>query len=402
MTPKAYTVGTHRAICPEETVQRVGDCLDRFGITRVADITGLDRIGIPVMAAYRPTARSLAVSMGKGVTPAAATASAVMESIELWHAERPILPLLWGPACDLQSGHRLVDWSLLPRMPGAIFDARTPTAWVEAFSLAGGDTVLVPYESVHTDGRVPEPSGSGWFVSTSNGLASGNTIVEAQVHGLCEVIERDAVTLWRLAGNLHATAIELGSITDPVCEDLLARLDAADLSVLIHDATSDISIGTVHCTLLERGADPDLIVYATSGMGCHPCPVVALSRALTEAAQSRLTLISGARDDVGRARYHAPAHQDRHLARVLGSSLAAHRSFAELPDRSTRSLEGDLDAVVTELLRQGFHPYWVDLTQPHIGAAVGRAIVPGLELLNDVEDYRPGPRARAMLEAMEA
>ena len=396
MTDKAYTLGTHRAVAPEETLGRLSPQFARFGITRLADITGLDRIGIPVVAAYRPDARSLAVSMGKGVTLAAARASAAMESIELWHAERPILPLLWGEARALGRDHRLLDWSGLPRTPGTQFEAATPTAWLPGVSLSDGGPLLVPYESVHTDGRCPEPQGSGWFVSTSNGLASGNTTVEAQVHALCEVIERDAVTLWRLAGDTDTTSIDLDSIADPACRDLLQRVEKADLAVLLHDATSDIGVAVMHCTLLERASDPDLTLYATSGMGCHPCPAVAASRAITEAAQSRLTLISGARDDVARARYESPA------GRLTARVSQGRRSFAAVPNCSTPTLEGDFAALLSALNMRGLEPCWVDLAQPEIGLAVGRVLVPGLELLNDVEHYRPGARARNLIEAKAA
>ena len=395
-TPKACTSGTHRSVPPEQTLQRIMGVLPRFGITRVADITGLDRIGIPVLAAYRPVARSLAVSMGKGATTAAAAASAVMESIELWHAERPDLPLQWGSAGALAELQRVIDWSGLPRMPGTWFESTTPTAWVESVCLSDGETVLVPFECVHTDGRLPEPAGSGWFVSTSNGLASGNTVAEAQIHSLCEVIERDAVTLWRLGGDVEATTIDADSVTDPVCLDLLGRLRAADLAVLLHDATSDIGITTIHCTLFEQNPEGPLAVYTTCGMGCHLSPAIAVARALTEAAQSRLTLISGARDDVGRSCYRPLPNHDRHLASLRRASTAARRAFGDLCDLSTQTLEQDLDIIIAALLRLGFEPCWVDLTKPGIGIPVGRAMVPGLELLNDVETYRPGDRARAL------
>ena len=85
--PKRFRLGTHRVRPPEETWEALRGVLPRVGITRVADVTGLDRIGIPVWQAVRPASRSLSVSQGKGATPAAARASAVMESIELWHAE---------------------------------------------------------------------------------------------------------------------------------------------------------------------------------------------------------------------------------------------------------------------------------------------------------------------------
>lgn len=398
MTEKRFTLGTHRAVSPEETLGRVGESVDLFGITRVADITGLDRVGIPVMAAYRPDSWSLAVSMGKGVTAAAARASALMECIELWHAERTTLSLVWGSVEELEDAHHVVDWSRLSSAPNRAFSGDTATAWVEAVSLVHGSRALVPYETVHTDGRFPEPPGSGWFACTSNGLASGNNVVEAKVHALCEIIERDAVTFWQLAGGPPVTAIDPGTVEDNLSRDLLDRLAAAGLAVLLHDLTSDVGVATVQCTLFERDPDPNLIVYATTGAGCHPAPTVALLRAVTEAAQSRLTLISGARDDVFRPTYARPpdaAARSEHLRSQCAA--ARHRSFAELPDLATDSLEGDLDAVVAALVARDLHPYWVDLRQVDLDIPVGRAIVPGLEHLTGIDGYRPGKRARAAL-----
>ena len=93
---KVYRRGTDRVVDPEVTLQRARSVMAVAGITRVATITGLDRIGIPVVTACRPNARSISVSQGKGITLAAAKASAVMEAIECFHAENLILPLRFG------------------------------------------------------------------------------------------------------------------------------------------------------------------------------------------------------------------------------------------------------------------------------------------------------------------
>ncbi len=90
---KGHTSGTHRLMAPRETMERLRPLLPRMGITRLANVTGLDQIGIPVVMACRPNSRSLAVSQGKGMDLDAAKVSAAMESIENYHAERIALPL---------------------------------------------------------------------------------------------------------------------------------------------------------------------------------------------------------------------------------------------------------------------------------------------------------------------
>src|SRR4051812_31442956 len=92
---KHYVRGTHRVRPPHETVAEYRALMPRLGITRLANVTGLDTIGIPVYVAIRPNARCLATSQGKGLDHDAAKASALMESIETWHAEVIVNPTRW-------------------------------------------------------------------------------------------------------------------------------------------------------------------------------------------------------------------------------------------------------------------------------------------------------------------
>ena len=74
-TTKAYLRGTHRQRPPAETVARVRQLMPVMGITRVANVTGLDFVGVPVVMVTRPNSRSLAVSQGKGLDLDTAKAS---------------------------------------------------------------------------------------------------------------------------------------------------------------------------------------------------------------------------------------------------------------------------------------------------------------------------------------
>ena len=132
---KAYRRGTHRTVDPAATFARVQPYLAGMGITRVANVTGLDRIGVPVVMVCRPNSRSLAVSQGKGLTLDAAKASGVMEAIELYHAERIELPLKLGSARELARTHRLVDLDALPRRADSRFHPDLPMLWIEGRNL---------------------------------------------------------------------------------------------------------------------------------------------------------------------------------------------------------------------------------------------------------------------------
>ena len=85
-----YFTGTHRVIAPKQTIENNEEKLMIAGITRIADITDLDRIGLPIYTAIRPTAEDGAIRIygGKGITKDHAKASAMMEGFERYSAER--------------------------------------------------------------------------------------------------------------------------------------------------------------------------------------------------------------------------------------------------------------------------------------------------------------------------
>lgn len=394
--------GTHRTISPEETLRRVTPLLPSLGITRVADVTGLDRIGIPVWTACRPNSRSLSVSQGKGITPDAARASAVMECIELHHAERPLVPLVLASRAELLArGMPTVDVSALAGSTTSRYHPERPLLWTEATDLlVGGERRWVPFETVHTNAVLPAPTGSGCFSSTSNGLASGNHVEEATVHALCEVIERDAAAVWqaRPSEEREATAIDLTTVGDPTVGEVLDRYEAADIGVSVMEITSDVGVPAFLCEIVGRSEG---VATRYSGMGCHLFPEIALLRALTEAAQSRLTYITGSRDDLSRREYRAARAGNVRSPEPGPSRRCCRRSFAEAPAAPTGSCTfmDDIDLIVRRLDRAGVTSVLtVDLTSPKYAIPVVRVIVPGLEGPDDEPTYVPGHRARAVNE----
>ena len=222
MSVKKRFSGTYRAVAPAETVARARPYLREMGITRVANVTGLDRLGIPTVMVTRPNARSIAVSQGKGLDLDAARASGIMESMESFLAEHIQLPLKWGTRDDLAAQHKVVTVEDLPVAAGARSLDDMRILWSESNDLISGQSVWIPFELVHTDYRRPAEPGSGYFLCGSNGLASGNTYLEAVVHGACEVIERDANALWNRLTPEHraATGVDPDSISHGECREL--------------------------------------------------------------------------------------------------------------------------------------------------------------------------------------
>jgi ribosomal protein S12 methylthiotransferase accessory factor len=402
--PKGFRRGTHRLVDPEVTVARARRLMPAMGITRVANITGLDCIGVPVVMVCRPNARSLAVSQGKGLTLAAAKASALMEEIESYHAEQITLPLKLGSYEDLRATHRLVDVDGLPRATHSVYHPHLQLLWIEGHDLLQQEPVWVPFEMVSLNFTLPAPAGNGCFAANSNGLASGNHLLEAISHALCEVIERDATTLAFLhdPAALERRRVDPDSVDDPGCREVLAKFERADVGVAIWDTTSDAGLPTFEATIVERTEDPLRLLYAAGGSGTHPSRAVALLRALTEAAQSRLTVIAGTRDDISRGDYER--YQDPEVLRQARARLEVKgslRSFGETPDWEGDTFQEDVAWQLERLQSIGIRSVVaVDLTLPQFGVPVVKVVVPGLEgVLPEMTptEYVPGARAKALL-----
>ncbi len=398
---KGYRSGTHRAIRPSETIARVSPHLARMGITRVANVTGLDRIGIPVVSVCRPNARSLAVSQGKGLDLEAAIASGLMEASELFHAEHVEKPLKLGSFAQLSRSHELVDTGRLAHVAGNRFHKDLKMLWVEGRDLFSGAPVWVPHESVRTDFTVPFPPGSGCFDCSSNGLASGNTFIEAVCHAICEIVERDATTLWNGLSDARraATRLDLESVNDKNCLEIMDRFAGSEFAIDVWETTSDLGIPSFFCVAEDLRSPAS---HFGIGAGTHLAPHIALLRALTEAAQVRTTYISGSRDDLSADEYRHGHHVARRdIAKRLRRHHPAARDFSSIADRSTDTFTGDLALLLSRLSAAGIEQaVAVDLTRPEIGLPVVRVVLPGLEGPDDHEAYVPGERARRQAGAL--
>ncbi|MHB8577642.1 MAG: YcaO-like family protein, partial [Dehalococcoidia bacterium] len=320
------------------------------------------------------------------------------------HAERMTLPLKLGSFEELRYTHRLTDVDRLPRTGNGIYHAELPLLWVEGFDLLQREPVWVPYELVHTNYTLPHPTGSGCFAPSSNGLASGNHLAEAVSHAICEVVERDATTLWNLLPDMaqRATRIDPATIDDANCAAVLDCYERAGVAAGIWETTTDIGIPAFYCIISERGEDPLHPLHSAAGMGCHPVREVALLRALTEAAQSRLTIIAGSRDDIFRSDYERSRGPDM-LARDR-ALLQLHddmRHFRDGPTFAGETFNEDIAWELERLQQAGVSSVvLVDLTRREFGIPVARIVIPGVEGPSDLSGYVHGARGQARLEAL--
>lgn len=396
---KQFNQGTHRIVDPETTLARVLPFARRMGVTRLAVLTGLDVTGIPVVAAVRPNSRSVAVHQGKGATLAAAKVSALMEAAESWHAENLALPLRLATCDEMAEAAPVVDVAGLPRADGG-GPIHERLLWVEGRNLATGSPIWVPYELVSADYTAPLPPGAGRFQATTNGLASGNTRLEAVLHGLYELVERDAITLWHTAppDRQDSCAVDPDTVTGAVSRGLLDQLTQSGLQVRIWDITTDVKLPAFMC--LAASGDETGEAEPQFGAGCHADADVALSRALAEAAQARVTVISGARDDIGAAGYRPGIRLERQEAAARLMRAPPRRQFRDAPSCAGETLEQDCETALRRLDAAGLRDVaWVDLTRSEYGIPVVRVLIPGLEgpWTPPGGEYTQGARAHAAL-----
>ena len=390
--PVRYFGCTHRAISPQETIKNVKDKLKAAGVTRITEITHLDRIGIPVYSAIRPSAAEGAVSIyaGKGATKDQAKASAMMEAFERYSAEPQESQIENNLICGLygEVGTCIDPETLvLPKLP---FDSRgSELNWIKAANIRDDKEYLIPADAVFHPCNFE--NGANLFKSNTNGLASGNKIEEAIFHGMTEVIERDAWSLFEVKRG-KAPEINLQNIENPLIKEIVDKFKEAGIEIKVIDLTSDVEVPTIAAvsddTVLK---DPALL---TLGVGTHLDPEIAVLRALTEVAQSRATQIHGTREDTTRAVFMRKAGYER-MKRINKHWFGESEEIIEMDDiknRSGKSFKEDIETSMKLLKKAGFEDVlFVDLTKPEIEIPVVRVIIPGMEVYS-VDPERVGRR----------
>jgi ribosomal protein S12 methylthiotransferase accessory factor len=372
---KQWVRGTHRAMDPHLTLERIKPHLHKAGITRVADITGLDTVGIPVVIAVRPASGSLAVEAGKGATLEAAATSACMEAIERFVGEEsPVTDVVGSPR---QLADRLaVPAHEFPLMRHATVLEHREYSFTAMTNLVDGSELLAPSLLVALPPEQPTLSTAPWAAS-SNGLASGNHLPEALCAGLYEVIERDAVSSWEVAmrAGHQSLRVDLDTLEGEVIVGIVEQVRRSDSDVAILWNPTDI--GVPSCTAFVWSKVSGMGVY--KGYGCHLDPEIAMIRAVTEAVQARTVFVAGARDDLMRGAFEALKRSD-----VAGPEpmLANCRMVTvnDIPNRATGSFHGDVSLMLDDLARCGFTKVLArELDASAFGVSVCRVVVPGLE-----------------------
>jgi len=425
---KKWTVnGTSRIRPARETLEKVIPLSKKIGVTRLADITDMDVLRIPNYSAVVPgTEDYIWVYSGKGPTKEHAKASALMESIERYSS----LPS-GGPRKFVRSSY--ADLSKVNKVlhPDRIvepvrFEYRDDMQmdWLPGLDLATGEQVMVPASIALFRYTPTHPAVNPFAYFHTNGLASGNVMEEAVCHALCEVVERDAMSLAELRASaipfhilrtilhsLNAAGIrvplipaekfvddpgvfpdvDISGIEFETVSKLVDRFERAGISLTVKDITSDTGIPTFNASSVEWVTHD--YGYLAEGHGTHPDARIALLRAITEVSQTRAANIQGARDDLRKIKYGEQNTDDRRAWQFMQSTRKI--KFSQVKTFFNEDILDDIKLILSRLKAVGLsQAIIVDLTNPDIGIPVVRAIVPGLETFKITKSVM-GMRARA-------
>lgn len=253
--------------------------LDKYGISRIADLTYLDNsTNLYVYSAVRPSAKSLTSSMGKGLTIDEAKCSALMESIETFYAEE-VIPDIINVSFNqiISNGDFVLNPNKLTELVSISEDF--PIDWCFGKFLNSQKDVLIPHFFLSLDSNHLMTRFVG---QNSDGLASGNSFNEALMYSFWELNERISIK-----NDKVSLMVDRESLS-PYITDAIAT------NFFLHQNFFDIPV--VCCWIKNKNPLDNNKIFA--GYTCHNNIYHAMKKALFEAIQSKIGVISGVRDDI--------------------------------------------------------------------------------------------------------
>jgi ribosomal protein S12 methylthiotransferase accessory factor YcaO len=404
--------GTSRIKPAKDTLEEVLSIAQKIGVTRLADITDMDILRIPNYSAILPgTEDYIWVYSGKGSTKTHAKVSALMESIERYSSLPSAAPRNFTQKSydQLSSTNRVLHPEEVVEPMRFQYRNDMITDFLPGFDLFTGEEIMVPAALAVFRYSPKAPAVDPFAFHHTNGLASGNVEEEAICHALCEVIERDAMSLAELRASaipfhfLRAItkalkvkgypiqAIRADKFTDdpsvypdvdisdvkfePI-KNIVNKFSKAGIPLIIKDITSAVGIPTFNASSIEWVTHD--YGYLAEGHGTHPDARIALLRAITEVSQTRAANIQGARDDLRKINYGQDNTDDKRAWQFMPSSNRI--KFSEVRTYSNEDILEDIKLLLDHLKEDGLTTaIIINLTNPDIGIPVVRAIVPGLE-----------------------
>jgi ribosomal protein S12 methylthiotransferase accessory factor len=258
------------------------------------------------------------------------------------------------------------------------FDEAESIAWSPVWSLSSGVTKYVP--AAYCYFGHPDTTRFYHCAADGNGNSAGNSLEEAVLQGLLELIERDSTAIWWY-NRIPRPAVDLDSFQVPYLDAIQRHYASLGRALWVLDITADLGIPTF--AAVSRRCDhpvEDLLI----GLGAHLDPQVALLRAITELNQF-LPAVSRRKPDASTL-YNFPEGEavtwwtQARIAEhpYLAPSAAPVRRAADYRSLATDDLLDDINSCVAVAAAKGLEVLVLEQTRPDIGMPVAKVIVPGL------------------------
>ncbi len=377
---KTYRHDQDKAQSPAETVHRVKDRLAKLNLNILTETKRIDtgRLGIPIYIslcgedATRLTGTKK--QMGKGATPAQSEASALMELIERYSffsfiRRHPFPVRKYGEVQSRAVSPASLRLSLhdddSPLELCREFLQDFPMRWVTAHNLTRNEDQWVPID---------------WFylINEYNGPAAGNTMEEAILQSLCEVVERHVGSI--ISHEKRPTPkIDVKSLKDPAALELVEKFQRQGIALYLHDFSLDTGIPTVGALAYDPATFPEKseIVFTA---GTTSNPEKSLCRALTEIAQ-----LAGDFESHTSYRPTLPKYPTLEEASYLMTDGRAV-AVGDLPNLDDDNLRVEIDRCVKALDRIGLEVLVINVTHPELGIPTVYTIIPGAHFLDRTRD----------------
>ena len=359
---------------PEDVCRAAEPVMEEIGITKILDITPLDRLDIPVWAAIRPRAPpgSKPVHTGAGMTPVQARTAAMMEAVERFSGE--FRGRVLNVASYEQIGlTRAVDPHdlILPRE----LDIGEQLQWCTAWDFLNESECEVPANAVYYP-YDPMSMAAQLFRSDANGLAAGFEPEEALLKGMLEVIGNDAMSVAHQAGSFP---VRLTLAGEGPAADLCEMLESEGIKVHLWLVPGKTGIPTVAAAADDTVAcDPFMVI---TGSAADLNPETAVIKALFEIIRNRAGQLHATESGVIKTRHglieKAGYERYKRINRIWFAEADA-TPLADVPDMSSRYVDEEIRAVLDAVAPLADRVCAVDLTRTALPAS--RIIIPGFEV----------------------
>jgi YcaO-like protein with predicted kinase domain len=342
--------------------------LNVIGATRLADLSFLDELKIPVIACIRPNAKHLTISLGKGLDKQQAELSATMEAIELFSLENLEQGAINGSYKTLIKRYPVIDPQALNTSRFKKNVREVKFNWIKCELIKSSETAYIPFEAASLDSTCRKACFSYFQVST-NGMGAATDKLTALNHAIMELLERKRFHDWCLLNETERSksVIDLSACSSVKLKKLIRQTQKAGFNLIVWNISGEGELPVVYCELRKQGAEGGRY----SGSCAAPDIEQAVIGAILEGAQARVALISGSRDDIFESYYQ----KNTKLALSIPEPQVSLEQLKK-PLRVDSQLA--LNQQLVDILNSEFEDVLLlDLTHKDLGVYVYKVIVPG-------------------------